>query len=166
MRTPSPSYDRLDLAPPLADRFILGLPPCEFRPPLSPPGRLRRPALANSICSFAFVSRAFAYHVALRYALQAYIPRHVFAPGEHFSRAPRSGDPTDQSAAQEQHANSNRPREPPSASTRACWRLMACEGVPRSGGRRTERSMEPGRGKLVPLRGETIYGIAGLLRLC
>src|SRR6202045_5134674 len=27
MRTPSPSYSRLDLAPPLADRFISGWPP-------------------------------------------------------------------------------------------------------------------------------------------
>ena len=30
MRTPSPSYDRLDLAPPLADRFILGVAPIDY----------------------------------------------------------------------------------------------------------------------------------------
>src|ERR1017187_2692408 len=34
MRTPSPSYCRLDLAPPLADRFIFGVAPIDYSPVL------------------------------------------------------------------------------------------------------------------------------------
>jgi hypothetical protein len=34
MRTPSPSYCRLDLAPPLADQFILGVAPIDYSPVL------------------------------------------------------------------------------------------------------------------------------------
>jgi hypothetical protein len=34
MRTPSPSYFRLDLAPPLADRFIVGAAPIDYSPVL------------------------------------------------------------------------------------------------------------------------------------
>jgi len=34
MRTPSPSYCRLDLAPPLADRFIFGVAPIDYGPVL------------------------------------------------------------------------------------------------------------------------------------
>src|ERR1035438_5547409 len=34
MRTPSPSYCRLDLAPPLADRFIFGVAPIDYSPAL------------------------------------------------------------------------------------------------------------------------------------
>ena len=34
MRTPSPSYCRLDLAPPLADRFIFGAAPIDYGPVL------------------------------------------------------------------------------------------------------------------------------------
>ena len=34
MRTPSPSYGRLDLAPPLADRFIFGVAPIDYSPVL------------------------------------------------------------------------------------------------------------------------------------
>jgi hypothetical protein len=34
MRTPSPPYCRLDLAPPLADRFILGVAPIDYGPVL------------------------------------------------------------------------------------------------------------------------------------
>src|SRR5215472_13717865 len=34
MRTPSPSYGRLDLAPPLADRFIFGVAPIDYCPVL------------------------------------------------------------------------------------------------------------------------------------
>jgi hypothetical protein len=34
MRTPSPPYSRLDLAPPSADQFILGLPPLDYGPVL------------------------------------------------------------------------------------------------------------------------------------
>jgi hypothetical protein len=34
MRTPSPSYCRLDLAPPLADRFIVGVAPIDYGPVL------------------------------------------------------------------------------------------------------------------------------------
>src|SRR5450755_4709024 len=32
MRTPSPPYCRLDLAPPLADRFIVGVAPIDYGP--------------------------------------------------------------------------------------------------------------------------------------
>src|ERR1039458_7449764 len=32
MRTPSPPYCRLDLAPPLADRFIIGVAPIDYGP--------------------------------------------------------------------------------------------------------------------------------------
>ena len=38
MRTPSPPYCRLDLVPPLADRFILGVAPIDYGPEL-----LRKP---------------------------------------------------------------------------------------------------------------------------
>src|ERR1700675_549919 len=34
MRTPSPSYSRLDLAPPLADRFIVEVAPIDYGPVL------------------------------------------------------------------------------------------------------------------------------------
>ena len=34
MRTPSPSYGRLDLAPPLADQFIFGVAPIDYSPVL------------------------------------------------------------------------------------------------------------------------------------
>src|ERR1700688_232588 len=34
MRTPSPSYSRLDLAPPLADRFIVEVAPIDYSPVL------------------------------------------------------------------------------------------------------------------------------------
>src|SRR5580658_2568469 len=34
MRTPSPSYCRLDLAPPLADQFIFGVAPIDYSPVL------------------------------------------------------------------------------------------------------------------------------------
>src|ERR1700676_4019926 len=34
MRTPSPSYCRLDLAPPLADRFLFGVAPIDYSPVL------------------------------------------------------------------------------------------------------------------------------------
>jgi hypothetical protein len=34
MRTPSPSQCRLDLAPPLADRFIFGVAPIDYGPVL------------------------------------------------------------------------------------------------------------------------------------
>src|ERR1035441_3170397 len=34
MRTPSPPYCRLDLAPPLADRFIIGVAPIDYGPVL------------------------------------------------------------------------------------------------------------------------------------
>ena len=34
MRTPSPPYCRLDLAPPLADRFIVGVAPIDYSPVL------------------------------------------------------------------------------------------------------------------------------------
>jgi hypothetical protein len=34
MRTPSPRYCRLDLAPPLADRFIVGVAPIDYGPGL------------------------------------------------------------------------------------------------------------------------------------
>jgi hypothetical protein len=34
MRTPSPSYCRLDLAPPLADRFIVEVAPIDYGPVL------------------------------------------------------------------------------------------------------------------------------------
>jgi len=34
MRTPSPPYCRLDLAPPLADRFIFGVAPIDYGPVL------------------------------------------------------------------------------------------------------------------------------------
>jgi hypothetical protein len=34
MRTPSPSYCGLDLAPPLADRFIFGVAPIDYGPVL------------------------------------------------------------------------------------------------------------------------------------
>src|ERR1700674_4676820 len=34
MRTPSPQYCRLDLAPPLADRFIVGAAPIDYGPVL------------------------------------------------------------------------------------------------------------------------------------
>jgi len=34
MRTPSPSYGRLDLVPPLADRFIIGVAPIDYGPVL------------------------------------------------------------------------------------------------------------------------------------
>ena len=34
MRTPSPSYCRLDLAPPLADQFIFGVAPIDYGPVL------------------------------------------------------------------------------------------------------------------------------------
>src|SRR6516164_3527680 len=34
MRTPSPSYGRLDLVPPLADRFIIGVAPADYGPVL------------------------------------------------------------------------------------------------------------------------------------
>ena len=34
MRTPSPPYCRLDLAPPLADRFIIGVAPLDYGPVL------------------------------------------------------------------------------------------------------------------------------------
>src|ERR1039457_5484753 len=34
MRTPSPPYCRLDLAPPLADRFIVGVAPIDYGPVL------------------------------------------------------------------------------------------------------------------------------------
>ena len=34
MRTPSPPYCRLDLAPPLADRFIIGAAPIDYGPVL------------------------------------------------------------------------------------------------------------------------------------
>ncbi len=34
MRTPSPPYCRLDLAPPLADRFIFGVAPIDYSPVL------------------------------------------------------------------------------------------------------------------------------------
>src|SRR5215469_8255818 len=34
MRTPSPSYGRLDLAPPLADRFVVGVAPIDYGPVL------------------------------------------------------------------------------------------------------------------------------------
>ena len=34
MRTPSPPYCRLDLAPPLADRFIVGVAPIDYGPEL------------------------------------------------------------------------------------------------------------------------------------
>ena len=34
MRTPSPPYCRLDLAPPLADRFIVGAAPIDYGPVL------------------------------------------------------------------------------------------------------------------------------------
>ena len=34
MRTPSPSYCRLDLAPPLADRFLFGVAPIDYGPVL------------------------------------------------------------------------------------------------------------------------------------
>src|SRR5215472_5916686 len=34
MRAPSPSYCRLDLAPPLADRFIFGVAPIDYGPVL------------------------------------------------------------------------------------------------------------------------------------
>src|ERR1035438_1822356 len=34
MRTPSPTYCRLDLAPPLADRFIFGVAPIDYGPVL------------------------------------------------------------------------------------------------------------------------------------
>ncbi len=32
MRTPSPPYCRLDLAPPLADQFIFGVAPIDYSP--------------------------------------------------------------------------------------------------------------------------------------
>ena len=34
MRTPSPSLGRLDLSPPLADRFIVGVAPIDYGPVL------------------------------------------------------------------------------------------------------------------------------------
>ena len=34
MRTPSPPYSRLDLAPPSADRFIFGVAPLDYGPVL------------------------------------------------------------------------------------------------------------------------------------
>src|SRR6266851_8524407 len=34
MRTPSPSYGRLDLPPPLADQFIFGVAPIDYSPVL------------------------------------------------------------------------------------------------------------------------------------
>jgi hypothetical protein len=34
MRTPSPPYGGLDLAPPLADRFIIGVAPIDYGPVL------------------------------------------------------------------------------------------------------------------------------------
>jgi hypothetical protein len=34
MRTPSPPYSRLDLAPPSADRFIFGVAPLDYGPAL------------------------------------------------------------------------------------------------------------------------------------
>jgi hypothetical protein len=34
MRTPSPSQSRLDLVPPLADRFIIGVAPIDYGPVL------------------------------------------------------------------------------------------------------------------------------------
>ena len=38
MRTPSPPYCGLDLAPPLADRFVIGIAPIDYGP-----GLLRMP---------------------------------------------------------------------------------------------------------------------------
>ncbi len=54
MRTPSPPYGRLDLAPPSADRFILGVAPLDYGPVLllMPFGfRLTADTLPSGICS-------------------------------------------------------------------------------------------------------------------
>src|SRR6202034_1792641 len=113
MRTPSPSYCRLDLSPPLADRFIFGVAPIDYSPVLLlmpfgfhltmdtlPSGKPRGIGSRSTLAVSSF---------RLRARLGFSIPASSFRPARHYPRVriwrssferQRDLNPPDQRAAQ------------------------------------------------------------------
>ena len=113
MRTPSPSYCRLDLAPPLADRFIFGVAPIDYSPVLLlmpfgfhltmdtlPSGELQSGGFRSALAVSGFRFRA---------RLGFSIPSTLLRPARHYPRfriwrssfeRQRDLNPPDQRAAQ------------------------------------------------------------------
>src|ERR1700724_2062161 len=90
MRTPSPSYCRLDLAPPLADRFIFGVAPIDYGPVLllMPFGfHLAMDTLpSGATASGGFRSTLAVSGFRLRARLGFSIPSNSLRPARHYPR--------------------------------------------------------------------------------
>src|SRR5579859_3926648 len=113
MRTPSPPYCRLDLAPPLADRFIFGVAPIDYGPVLllMPFGfHLTMDTLPSGVpLEDGFRSVLAVSGFRLRARLNFSIPAFSLRPARHYPRFriwhPSSGrqrdfNPPEQRAAQ------------------------------------------------------------------
>src|ERR1039458_6344136 len=98
MRTPSPPYCRLDLAPPLADRFIIGAAPIDYGPVL--------------------LLMPFGFHLAMDTLPSRVLPT-ALRPARHYPRfriwRPSSGRQRDFNPPEQRAAQHTLRAPPPSA---------------------------------------------------
>ena len=118
MRTPSPTYGRLDLAPPLADRFIFGVAPIDYGPVLllMPFGfHLTMDTLPSGEPQVGgFRSALACFRLSLSCPFRLRHTFHLLRPARHYPRVriwrssferQRDLNPPEQRAAQRAYAN-------------------------------------------------------------